>query len=260
MNTVQLLDCEFIGNSLQTDTDYYEAGGGAWLLAEDIAVTNCLFLNNILTDPNTSGGSGVQDGCGLFTAALTEDGRAHVTNCTFVGNSRNGTSSGGYYGAVLQMWGPGFKQVVNTVSGFNNINFPDNPEANIQFSISSHDTHWPVDPDAGQYLVRDICIWHPTEPDHLINVDGFDDYEIWYHNRHAVIKVDPGFVDVEGNDMHLGDGSPLIDAGYNFVDVDPALPGIQFLPELDLDGNLRIVDGDGDGVTAVDIGVYEYSP
>ena len=46
-------------------------------------------------------------------------------------------------------------------------------------------------------------------------------------------------------------GSPCIDAGTN------SLSG---LPELDLDGSPRLVDGDWDGTTVVDMGAYEYIP
>jgi len=47
-------------------------------------------------------------------------------------------------------------------------------------------------------------------------------------------------------------GSPCIDTGSNDA-----------VPEdvtTDLDGNPRIVDGDGDSVATVDMGAYEYQP
>jgi len=68
--------------------------------------------------------------------------------------------------------------------------------------------------------------------------------------------VDPGYWDandlwVEG-DYHLLEASPCIDAG------DP-----NFVPEpneTDLDGNARVVDGDNDGNSVVDMGAFERVP
>jgi parallel beta-helix repeat protein len=61
------------------------------------------------------------------------------------------------------------------------------------------------------------------------------------------ISEDPKFA---GNgDYHLQEGSPCIDSGNNDA------PG---LLETDAEGNPRIVDGDGDGVETVDMGVFEY--
>jgi len=51
-------------------------------------------------------------------------------------------------------------------------------------------------------------------------------------------------------DAHLADGSPAIDAGDNEV--------LTAEDVVDLDGNPRIVDGNGDEVDTVDIGCYEY--
>jgi len=48
-------------------------------------------------------------------------------------------------------------------------------------------------------------------------------------------------------DYHLQPDSPCIDAGANIPD----------LPQVDLDGNPRIMDGDGDGTAIVDMGPYE---
>ena len=64
------------------------------------------------------------------------------------------------------------------------------------------------------------------------------------------ISADPLFVDPAAGDYHLLAGSPCIDTG------DPAyvpLPG-----EVDLDGQRRVWDGNGDGLSYVDMGVDEY--
>lgn len=64
------------------------------------------------------------------------------------------------------------------------------------------------------------------------------------------ISTDPQFVNAVRGMYELKAGSPAIDAGVNF-------PG---LPKKDIAGNPRIVDGDGDGMTIVDMGAYEFQP
>ena len=67
------------------------------------------------------------------------------------------------------------------------------------------------------------------------------------------ISEDPLFVNVEAGNYHLQSCSPGIDAGTN---------GAPALPETDLDGYPRRLDGDGDGEATVDMGAYEddYGP
>jgi len=66
--------------------------------------------------------------------------------------------------------------------------------------------------------------------------------------------VDPlgpdGSAGTEDDNLRLASGSPCIDAGDNAVVIET----------LDLDGNPRIVDHDGDGTATVDMGAYEAQP
>ncbi|MGD8352949.1 MAG: Ig-like domain-containing protein, partial [Pseudomonadota bacterium] len=64
------------------------------------------------------------------------------------------------------------------------------------------------------------------------------------------IDVDPALVDISTGDIHLAVGSPCIDEGSNSP----------VTTEADLDGNPRILDGNGDGTADVDMGAYEYQP
>jgi hypothetical protein len=65
------------------------------------------------------------------------------------------------------------------------------------------------------------------------------------------IDTDPQFVDALAGDYHLADTSPAIDASYS-----PALAADE--PLLDLDGQPRVQDGNGDGVPARDMGAFEH--
>ncbi|MCK4357666.1 MAG: right-handed parallel beta-helix repeat-containing protein [Candidatus Cloacimonetes bacterium] len=60
----------------------------------------------------------------------------------------------------------------------------------------------------------------------------------------------PCFVDTLSEDYHLQMASPCREAGT--IDT----TGLN-LPEFDLDGNLRIQDGNGDGIVIIDMGCYE---
>ena len=62
------------------------------------------------------------------------------------------------------------------------------------------------------------------------------------------ISADPQFANPNANDYHLQSGSPAIDSGTNTA------PN---LPQADIAGNLRILDGNNDCVSTVDIGAYE---
>jgi len=83
--------------------------------------------------------------------------------------------------------------------------------------------------------------------------------------------VDPGRWDDPGTptyqwddsfilgDYHLLPGSPCIDGGTNDVD-NPDTTEIETLPDTDIAGQPRVIDGNLDGAATVDIGAYEYLP
>jgi nitrous oxidase accessory protein NosD len=62
------------------------------------------------------------------------------------------------------------------------------------------------------------------------------------------VSLAPAFVDAPAGDYHLSPASALIDSGTNVG-----------VPAVDLDGELRTVDGNGDGVPVTDIGADETS-
>jgi len=70
----------------------------------------------------------------------------------------------------------------------------------------------------------------------------------WYGPGSNNINSNPLFSD---SLYHLSEYSPCIDTG------NPDTVGLS-IPPWDLDGNVRIWDGNGDGVAVIDMGVYEY--
>ena len=65
------------------------------------------------------------------------------------------------------------------------------------------------------------------------------------------------FVNLASGDLRLMPASPCVDAGNNFADTNPVVPGIQFIGPLDLGAKPRRVDADGDGNAQIDMGAYE---
>ncbi len=65
------------------------------------------------------------------------------------------------------------------------------------------------------------------------------------------LSVDPLFAGAPAGDYHLLPGSPAVDSGNN---------PIPDLPQVDLDGEPRILDGDASGAAAIDMGADELVP
>ena len=64
------------------------------------------------------------------------------------------------------------------------------------------------------------------------------------------ISLNPNFLNAAENDFNLKAGSPCIDAGIN----DSLPPDIS----ADVDGTLRVKDGNNDGIANIDIGAQEF--
>jgi len=92
----------------------------------------------------------------------------------------------------------------------------------------------------------------PTWTNNLVfhngsDYSGIDDET----GQNGNISADPLFVDFADRNLRLQPSSPAIDAGTRAV---------PHLPRTDLDGNPRVVDGNGDGTVLPDIGAYEFIP
>ncbi|MBN2715637.1 MAG: hypothetical protein JXX14_07255 [Deltaproteobacteria bacterium] len=80
-----------------------------------------------------------------------------------------------------------------------------------------------------------------------------------------VLNSDPFFADETAGNLHLRSGSPAIDAGLNsavasdWVDADEDGDTDELMP-WDIEGSMRVLDGNGDSTATVDMGAYEYIP
>ena len=255
-----LTDCSFSGNTASL------GGGGMWSLASDVTLSSCTFSGN-----STNGDGG---GISHFSGDMI------VISCRVTGNSAD-------RGGGIFCEGPDNLTVANCI-------FSGNLADDKGGGMYNDETHLGINPTVtdctfssnsadngggGMYnrqsdlTVSNCIIWGNTATygDGIFNEsctpvisysdisDCFIDWE-WDDSLGTDgggnIEVDPMFVDADGvdgaigtidDDLRLMPGSPCIDAGDNGAVTEAT----------DLDGRIRIVDGDGDGVVTVDMGAYE---
>ncbi len=100
--------------------------------------------------------------------------------------------------------------------------------------------------------IYNSILWNDTQPEIIgnnVSVVYSDVQGGWIGTGN--IDTDPMFADTLSEDFHLTQYSPCIDVGT------PDTTGLN-LPPWDLDGNIRVWDGNGDGVAVIDMGAYEY--
>jgi predicted outer membrane repeat protein len=228
-----LTSCVFIDNSA------YRQGGGLrnseW---SSPVLIGCEFTGNSVTYSHSQGGgicNNYWDNPTLINCLFTGNsasqgggmysywGTASLVNCTFSGNSAADRGGAMYYRNVSSTL---TNCIVwgNTALQGEEIYFEhfENPAT---MTVSYCDIRGG---EAGIYV----------EPGNILN---------WGDGN---IDSEPQFADSGNGNYRLSAGSPCVDTGDNdSVPVDVC----------DLDGNVRIYDGDGDGEPVVDMGAYELS-
>jgi hypothetical protein len=222
-NFCTLYNCTITGN---TGDD----GGGACL---------CTLYNCTVTGNFASGGGGVSEST-LYNCVLTgnsarfDGGGAAwdcvLWNCTVTGNSA-GDYGGGAIGATLY----------NCIVYYN-----------IAQHGPNHFTGIEMDPISwGGELSTEMhnCCTTPLPTNGVGNITS-----------------PPLFMDMAAADFRLREGSPCIDAGANLVGFSTTVRDMWDQPlviaythdSIDILGNTRFIDGNGDGIVAWDIGAYEF--
>ncbi len=218
----------FITNSFFSKNTASSSGGGAFISSAGIVViANNYFLNN---NAGNAPVEGIVTGGGISVGG----NYIHLVNNTFYGNVSNYGVGGGVAIDVRTL-----VDIFNNIFWNNTANSGDGDDlfaisfiSNSTINIFNNNFGPNSDFTSGQ-----------SEDFVVANVSNY------VHGNN--ITLDPLFVDIVNGDFHLSPNSPLIDKGEN---------NAPYLPTVDFEGNNRIMDGDNDGNSAVDIGADEYDP
>jgi len=222
-------------------------GGGILNYGGNPTITNCIFDTNANTHPDGQGG------------AIYNVGRADILNCTFYQNGWRLLSSGPEprFRPYITQGGAIFDSMFAFGSTISNCIFSKNAAKIDGGAIFSNIGLAPRRTTLTNCLFHENIRWWPG--------DGDPESSHFYGTLNSnsagnLYDIDPLLVDPAGGDFHLSYDSPCIDAGYALTFGYLPCPWPFGMPSTDFEGDKRIVDSDGDGVPAVDIGVDEVIP
>jgi parallel beta-helix repeat protein len=252
-------NCVFTYNSSSMSS-----GGGMWNESANPTVTNCLFIRNhahalggdiynsyssptvahcTFTDTYANWGGSVVNFGGspaiincTFTNCEAERGGVMInfsSNPTIAGCLFSGNSAA-FLGAVMYNSDSG--PTVTNCTFVGNAILAQGEGGGIFYNESSN-------PAVAN------CIFWSNSAEPIVGDGGTVVYSLVQGGRPGKGNIDADPLFVGAGDYHLAPGSPCIDAGTN----SPA----GGLPSTDLDGDPRIVDGNGNGTKIVDMGAYE---
>ena len=237
-----LVDCTFSGNSAAG------AGGAIYdgsTYTGEMTLIDCTFSGNSATE-----------GGGMCFRPHGYGTTATLTNCTFSGNA---AGEGGGVWVSTRAVEVGMLTLTNCILWGNS-------------DVAGSDESTQIFADPNGVVVTYSCIqgcstWYCSDPNNqniggdpndnpLFVRDPNDGGDGWADDPNT--PEDEAANDDYG-DLRLTAGSICIDVGNNDADTDPITPEIDRLPDTDLDGRLRIADGDCNDTNIVDMGAYEFT-
>ena len=233
MPTVE--SCTFTGNSAGN-------GGAVVNYLSQPTLTNCIFTANFTTYSDGLGGA-------IFNLA-----DATILNCTFYKNGWRQFTWGGQSVYRPYTIRGGAIYTYRAGSTITNCIFSDNG-SRARGSAIFYDSVF-------RWGTLTNCLFHENiywmmNPDHDPEISHVYGIPAVFTESGNLYDVDPLLVDPAAGDFRLPYDSPCIDAGDSNKQGNFSWPN---LPATDIDGDKRIVDGDGDGTPAADIGADEYVP
>jgi parallel beta-helix repeat protein len=233
------------------------SGGGIWVGGHSYGPAptgEAKILNNVIANNQAFQGGGIWatiDGDGITTFGATPV----ITQNLIIGNSDMGAGGGGVYLGVWYMGAAGPSLTNNTISGNNGSPgsvMLDGYTSQVQLTnniivaparqigVACHSPYTP------SFRSNDVFSPSGSAYAGCGNQVGVSGTHTGGPDPLGDISADPLFRDPATGDYHLQTGSPAIDSGSPVQDL-----------TADLDGVVRPQDGDGNGVFAYDMGVYE---
>jgi hypothetical protein len=236
---------QIVGNVIQNNAATHAGNGGGLVL---FAAGTPTIRNNTIAGNTTGGVSPASQGGGIWIVNYSD--ALIVQNLIY--NNTAGQGSGIYFGVPSGDRGPIL--VNNTIEGaFSNSNpgsavYATGFDSQVQFFNNIIVSPW--GPNAvycdGLYVQQPPSF--SNNDAYTANGTGFDGTCAGQAGQNGNISVVPQFVNDTAGNFQLQYNSPAIDAGTN------SAPN---LAQTDLGGNPRILDGNNNCVSTVDMGVYE---
>lgn len=237
---IQINDCLFLDNSC------YFYGAGVMAYASNPVINRCTFKLNSSSvfaggfcswdeaEPEIYNSTFINNEAGAVAGIYCVNSTVKLANILFIGNETS-FGAGGACGLTNSTTEATNITAVNNISPLSGGAFWVNGG-----TLTLHNSILTDNTPENIFVLDGACNAYNS----LIR-DGFEGTNI--------LTCDPAFVDLNTYNLQLSEISLCIDSG----DISELS---LTLPEFDLLGNIRLLDGDLDGTITVDMGAYEYVP
>jgi len=206
--------------------------------------TNC---NPIIVNLKISNNSANYDGGGIYCAYSVPT----ITNTII--NENSAESGGGIHIYSLAHTTITNTNIYNNSADYGGGVWCGNASFIVTNSIVANNSNYGIYFDYGNHSLTYSNFWN-NNPENFYNCDAWVGVNVTVNNNndsidpYGNIQLEPMFVDTANGDYHFLSVSPCIDAGVND----------SVTVQTDMEGNIRIWDGNGDEDTIVDMGTYEF--